>query len=430
MPGAQPRRDLETRLAGTVARRAFQHPGVPGVYLTRHPERSFVVPVKRIPTFANPWLQGPDYELTLPLGSTASWQYASDQPEGAGVDTSLAADLRDGVNLNGTPSTGAGTGQASMIVQLDVTTGPTVVGVVFSSAMQAAGATLKSLANGEDEGAYIPPTPPSGYTIEYENVDGTLVSDLLIEGTAAGSMTGAPTFGGTAFWTAEDNATFRTVAHMLADYDVLLSWPEQTATPFTETVPLADSLGTTYADQETRTLTVHVAAEALTDPGTLEHDPADLELRVSEAVIDDATVTVTVRPPRHRFVSVGSSWLASPDWNAYLWDAGLFLGTGWADVTGLPTVTPSGCSQLNFYVAPAASDVFTDDQLEPYGRFYRNDDTSFGEIIAPDEFTPPDAGSHIWVIWFGPTSNVAVDPDPGVDPASLIPASIAENGTA
>jgi hypothetical protein len=427
MPGAQPRRSLESLIGSSVVRHAWTPRGVPGVYEVRRPR--FRTPDTEA---VLPWIQGPDYVLTLPLGSTDSWQYAVGMPEedvGAATEV-LSAALRDGIDLSDGPNLATGTGQASMIVQYDVVSGPTVAGVVFSSAMQASGGMLMSLANAEAAAAYTPPTPPSGFTLEYEDVAGTVVSDLLIEGNTAGGMTGAPTYGGSAFWTVEDNATFRTVAHMLSDYNLLLTWPEQaTPTPFTETVPLDTSLGTTYADQEANTLTVHVAAEALTTPGTLEHDDDDLELRVSEAVIDDATVTVTVRPPRHRFVSAGSTWLASTDWNAYVWDAGLFLGTDWVDVTGLPTVTPTGCSQLNFYVAPAASDVFGDDQLEPYGRFYRNDDTSSGEIIAPDPGTPPDAGSHIWVIWFGPTSNVGVDPEPGVDPASLIPASLAENGT-
>lgn len=118
--------------------------------------------------------------------------------------------------------------------------------------------------------------------------------------------------------------------------------------------------------------------------------------------------------------------------NAWVWDAGLYLGADFDDMIGFPT-TASDADTIEFWVLPPGSDshvLVTNDpsSQEPYGRATRSGmSNTWGE--QPDPSTP-DAGSHLWCYWYGPDFDPSTDPFPSVPPASLVPAALAANGEA
>lgn len=429
MPGAQPRRGVMQRAASAVVRRAWVPEGVPGVYAVRRSPR--LRPESQEPVVE--WLQGPDYTVTVPLTIQQSWDTSVHEPLST-PDTTVLSQLRDGSGLFAGPvQNDAFSIRMYLPFGTDSESSPTEVWAALEIAPGTIGAPV-ALSLGEDQGTYIPPTPPPGYVLEYEAAatNGRALGDMTLEGefAAGADEVGVPNTlvpGGSLWWTTETYTTYRTPAHIIANYTQMLSVSEQSLTPFTLTLDAE----TVYSsgDQSTVNLVIWPMSEAMTNTATMNRGPQGHA--VAEARLFGPTLTATVRPPRHRFVPAPTSgdWIVSTDWNAYVWDAGLFLGSSFADVTGLPATCPVDASQLNYYVAPAASDVVGNDMLEPFGRFYRNDDGSFGEIVAPDPSATPDPGSHIWVIWVGPAGNVATDPEPSSPPAPLIPASLAENGT-
>lgn len=136
-------------------------------------------------------------------------------------------------------------------------------------------------------------------------------------------------------------------------------------------------------------------------------------------------LTVTIRPPRYYVYPDG--WV-DKGWG-WVWDAGVFLGSAFSDLAGYPTALPPGATELDLIVAP---DGWDGEPLPstPYGDYYIYDSggSAYSAGFEVPDPSSPQAGSHLWVIWYGPAFDTAVDPPPWVLPKTLAPAALAEHG--
>lgn len=428
---------------------AAVHRGLPGMQLGR---RAGLAPVRRDPDHARSvigfaWVQLPDYTITLEFAATNGWTSNLDPPPGAqphwlpGQITDPVIALQVGENFE-TPATFDASAEDLAYQWLQIINFAAEFSEeVWISATgsvvprYASGDDLTSLSLGQSQGTWVPPTDPPGPDyIEWENVRGRIVGDLTIDSDGAyaeltyqvGSTGGTdPAPGGTLHWSNLGPADHRPQDE-LDDGTLLASWPEQTPTPLSVTVSAADVFGAT--EQQDQTMWLWVLTNALSQPGTGSRPDADGHLFYTAAV-NLPTITATIRPPRYRVVEVpASGWLASPDWSGYVWDAGLYLGADFSALTGYPTAPlPSGAAMLVYYVVPDSGDFFSNDYQTPNRSVFRDQFGGTGSSTNPPGSTP-DAGSHLWVVWFGPTFSLA-DPEPSVTPGSTVPAVLAQNGT-
>lgn len=427
MPGGQPRRGVYSRLGSSVARRAYVPAGVPGVYglgrrRRRRPDQEPIpLPVE--------WIQGPDYTVVLPFTVSTGWSVIrSFADKDATPDADVAQDLRDGIfdadPLGSDPPTEAvqmlvqtlfhpdGSGYTQVQTSLGSFGAPTEIGL-------AGGLSLD----------YVAPTPPPGGSVEYEAADGLAVGDVTLAG---GLGVGGESYsvGGSLWWSPESGSTYRTTQHVVETYNLLASYVDQPDTTVSLTVPAVTLFGASVVEQGSAEVWVHATSDAIALPGTSGRAAGSEDIEESQIIFGGPTATITVRPPRHRLVAavVENGWTANAEWNGYVWDAGLYLSSSFADLTGFPASLPSGCAQLNFVVDSGAGEFELGFLTPPYAQFWV--DSGGNDGVTSGVGDAPDAGAHLWVLWYGPAFNIGSDPFPSPSPESLVPASLAENGIA
>lgn len=426
MPGAQPRRAPVARTLSAARRGSNVPAGVPGVYRVPSVRVQTVQAADRgAPAAANPWIQGPDYTITLVPDQTGGWFWQTEVEDDGIDDATLHSYLRDGINLAATPFAQSSDGVLWCLVQTE--TNPGIVQASAQTLLQGLiSAALVDLGNGETFGTYVPPEAEVGGSVELESSTGQLVGDLTVDGEASGaSETGSA--GGSLWVTTDvDVETFYAPADLMATHTAAHEWPEQSAAAFSVDVPVADLLP---SGAGTTVISLHVLSQTLTEPGTAGRLPP-VAIADHDAQVFNYSITATVRPPRYRLLPPvdADEWTLSEPWDGYIWDAGEYLPATFDDLIGLPAAIPSGATELYFYVDGATLSDFASGSLTtPFAAYWID---GFGNDGARNpSLGTPDAGAHLWVVWHGPTISTD-DPVPGVSPASLVPAALAADGEA
>ncbi len=155
MPGAQPARSLATRLGASSVRRSYVGQGVPGVWRVQNRR---TVRRREAETFDNPWIQGPDFEVTYNVGVIDSWSYAVVTDYDMD-DADIAQLLKDGDTLSDDPDLGGGpvSPRMGLLFNADVLGepgSPMRLTLVQSKAAQVSGAALGDLGNAISGGFY------------------------------------------------------------------------------------------------------------------------------------------------------------------------------------------------------------------------------------------------------------------------------------
>lgn len=146
-----------------------------------------------------------------------------------------------------------------------------------------------------------------------------------------------------------------------------------------------------------------------------------------------------------------SGWVESSTQGGWVWDAGTWLGGALENLqTATSPVQPWPGDNAIVYVVTDVDfeSAFPD---RPYGECFADKDLAdpdvdwilnvypspsgvdgYNQDFPPTTFTTAaQAGSHLWVLWFGVTGDPVTDPFPSItDPASIVLASLAANGTA
>jgi hypothetical protein len=268
MPGAQPRRPFETRVASTARRGAYAPPGVPGVY--------------RVPRVTTVTVQAADPGAAVP-GS--DWVQPDD------VVTSTAPIKR---SMQAGPNTPANTFNGVGWAQLS-TSGPLLVDVTIplgGNIYCSFGAGLVHF-----NAAKFPPvspTPPLGMSVEYENPAGELVS-ATFSGTITDVFfdsgdTGQMSVGATTAYEA-NGSTWRPTWHAPGDLSV----------PRIETRTYGFGADTPWSVD---VLPADLTADDVYQVAFFAENHASGTAPTANAVSGESTISCayTYTPPRYRFV--------------------------------------------------------------------------------------------------------------------------------
>lgn len=411
MGSAPVRRASSTRLASSVRRGALVGMGTPGIYGVQR-QRSGVGTIVA-PLAPTEWITPPPVTDTLPLSFVSARLIGnvSTHPTTAPAASAYSVTLMD------SPENDVSNSSLNAFLEMNL-----VGGTYTLQANQPASyfLPLDMMAD-----ATPPPTPDlpvgaTGIETHPDDADLILVGAVNITGTHfAPGLVGAQLLllpdgsdAGSRWQTPTDLATATVLATIAADasdtaIDVTVTPPTPTSTLIFLNV-----------------LDPFVTGEAWPEDATISSGAYDDGLTPARLV-----ATFSYRGPRYRFTYPGvglgtGSWTTGGGSSYYNWDAGLYLGGPFSDMTGFPTALPAGCAKLEFYVLPTGRTPSISGF--PQGRYWIDS----GGNGSSETATTPDAGSHLWVLWHGPDEYTGTDPLPPNNPSYYVPASLAADGTA